>query len=124
MSEDMPFDLAFIERFALPRKSFPAGEKVFLEEDAGQEMYVVMSGRVNIITYGTVLESVKPFGIFGEMALIDDAPRSAAAIALDETEVVVIDRTNFLRMVGEFPPFSLHVMARLADRIRKMNQSL
>ena len=44
-------------------------------------MYVVRSGAVDVITFGKVLERIGPGGMFGEMALIDDAPRAAAALA-------------------------------------------
>lgn len=103
---------------------FDAGEKIFLADDSGGRMFVVRSGRVQIITYGTVLENVGPGGLFGEMALIDDAPRSAAALAAEATEVVSIDRKQFLALVGERPEFALAIMSELAKRIRKMNASL
>ncbi len=48
-------------------------------------MFLVIEGKVNIVTYGTVLENVGMHGIFGEMALIESAPRSAAAIAVEPT---------------------------------------
>ncbi len=102
----------------------PAGEKVFLEDDAGRAMYIVRSGRVDIITYGTVLENVGPGGIFGEMALIDDGPRSAAAIASEDTEVAAIDKGTFLELVRKHPEFALSVMRLLAVRLRRMNKSL
>lgn len=105
-------------------QAFDAGEKIFLQDDAGGRMFLVRSGRVQIITYGTVLENVGPGGIFGEMALIDDAPRSAAAIALEPTEVAPIDRAMFLQLIREQPEFALQVMSLLANRIRKMNESM
>jgi CRP-like cAMP-binding protein len=71
-----------------------------------------------------VLENVSMHGIFGEMALIDSAPRSAAAIAAEPTEVAIITRDRFLDLVRENPQFSLYVMHQLANRIRRMNKSL
>src|SRR5690606_34659012 len=106
----LPFDFGFLERFSIPLKRFAAGEKIFLEEDNGECMYVVLEGKVNIITYGTVLENVGMHGIFGEMALIEHAPRSAAAMAAEPTEVAVIDKDTFLELVRESPLFSLYVM--------------
>ena len=103
---------------------YDAGEKIFLQEETGGRMFAVRSGRVQIITYGTVLENIGPGGIFGEMALIDGAPRSAAAIAVEATEVAPIDRTSFLALVRENPEFALHVMSVLSARIRKMNTSM
>ena len=105
-------------------KTFGAGEKIFLEDDPGRAMYIVRSGRVDIITYGTVLENVGTGGIFGEMALIDDGPRSAAAIASVDTEVAAVDKPMFLELVRRHPEFALSVMRLLAVHLRRMNKSL
>jgi CRP/FNR family cyclic AMP-dependent transcriptional regulator len=120
----LPFDFGFLERFSIPLKRYGAGEKIFLEGDSGEQMFLVIEGKVNIVTYGTVLENVGMHGIFGEMALIESAPRSAAAIAAESTEVAVIDRPTFLELVRDNPLFSLYVMRQLATRIRRMNESL
>jgi CRP-like cAMP-binding protein len=119
-----PFDFEFFERFKIPLKRFAAGEKIFLEEDPGDVMYLVVEGKVSIVTYGTVLENVGIHGIFGELALIDNSPRSAAAIAAEPTEVALIDRETFVELVRQKPTFSLYVMRQLATRIRRMNKSL
>lgn len=105
---------------AVPRK-FDAGQKIFLEEEAGDCMFLVRSGRIDIITYGTVLENVRAGGILGEIALIDDGARSAAAIAQEPSEVLEISKPTFLALIQEKPEFALHVMRTLSNRIRKMN---
>ena len=120
----LPFDFGFLERFSIPLKRYAAGEKIFLEEDTGEQMFFVVEGKVNIVTYGTVLENVGMHGIFGEMALIESAPRSAAAIAVEPTEVAVIDKATFVELVRDNPLFSLYVMRQLANRIRRMNANL
>lgn len=104
--------------------SFDVGEKVFKQDDAASHLYIVRTGRIQIVTYGTVLENVGPGGVFGEMALIDESPRSAAAIAMEPTEVIELSRAQFLALVQETPEFALHIMAILANRIRKMNANL
>lgn len=119
-----PFDFDFLERFRIPLKRFGAGEKIFLEEDPGDYMYLVIEGKVSIVTYGTVLENVGLHGIFGELALIDNSPRSAAAIAAEPSEVALINRDTFLELVRHNPAFSLYVMRQLAARIRRMNKNL
>ena len=126
MSEKMTdtFDFQELAQRGIPLKSFEAGEKVFLQDEPGEHMFIVRTGQVNIITFGTVLENVGPNGIFGEMALIDDAPRSAAAIASEPTEVAQIDKPAFLEMIAHEPQIALHVMSMLATRIRRMNDSL
>jgi CRP/FNR family transcriptional regulator, cyclic AMP receptor protein len=124
MSDEQPFDFSVLDRVGAPIRHFDAGEKVFLEEDLGDAMYMVRSGRIDIITYGIVLENIRPGGIFGEMALIDDGPRSAAAMAAEPTAVVTIDKPTFLAVVRHDPEFALMVMGLLAVRLRRMNKQI
>ncbi len=124
MSDDRPFDFSILDRNGAPFRHFEAGEKIFLEEDPANAVCMVRSGRVDVITYGTVLENVRTGGIFGEMALIDDGPRSAAAMASEPTEVVAIDKPTFLAVVRDDPQFALRVMSLLATRLRRMNKQI
>jgi CRP-like cAMP-binding protein len=117
-------DFSLLTRAGFPLRSYAAGEKIFVQDDEGSAMYVVRSGRVSIMTYGTVLESVGANGMFGEMALIDGSPRSATAVAAEPTEVAPIDRKAFAHLVRQDPDFALRVMRLLAARIRQMNASL
>lgn len=121
---DAPIDFAKLDQLGAPYRHFDAGQKIFLETETGDVMYLVRSGRVDVITYGTVLENVRRGGIFGEMALIDGGQRSAAAMAAEPTEVVAIDRPTFLEMIRHDPEFALRVMALLATRLRRMNQQI
>ncbi len=121
---DLPLDYELLARLGAKSKTFDAGEKVFLEDDLGTGLFVVKSGRVDVITYGTVLENVRAGGIVGEMALIDDGPRSAAAIAAEPTEVLAIDKQTFLELIRAEPEFALQVMRILTNRLRRMNKQL
>jgi CRP-like cAMP-binding protein len=100
------------------------GEKVFQAGDPVDDMYVVRSGTVEIRADGKVLERVEANGIFGEMALIDSAPRSAEAVIVEDAEILPIDRRLFMFLVHETPCFALDVMSVLANRLRAMNQKL
>jgi CRP/FNR family transcriptional regulator, cyclic AMP receptor protein len=124
MPDNAPFDFAKLDRLGAPKKHFEIGEKVFLADDSAAVMYVVRSGRIDVITYGTVLENVRAGGIVGEMALIDDMPRSAAAIAAEPTEAIGIDRAMFLSLIRDDAEFALHVMQLLTARIRRMNEQI
>lgn len=119
-----PLDFNHLAERGAPYRHFDAGEKVFLEDDLGSCLYYVRSGRIDIVSYGMVLENVEPGGIFGEMAMIDSGPRSAAAIAVEAAELVEIDRPLFLAILREKPEFALSVMQLLVDRIRRMNSNL
>jgi len=118
------FDFEHLAQGGFPLQTFQAGEKIFIQDDDGAHMYVVRSGRVNLVASGTILENVGPNGTFGEMALLDGSPRSATAVALEPTEVAVIDERAFLYMVEQNPRLALQLMRRLAQRLRRMNQSL
>lgn len=124
MSQTTAFNFSLLARNGVSLQSFAAGDKIFVTDDDASVMYVVRSGRVNIMASGVVLETVGPGGLFGEMALIDGESRSATAVAVEDTEVAPVDRAAFLFMIRQSPDFALEVMSVLAARIRRMNEGL
>ena len=99
-----------------------AGEAIFRAYDMGAEMYVVLEGEVELTIDDRVLETLGPGEPFGEMALIDQAPRTATAIAKTACKLAVIPEKRFLFMVQTAPQFALQIMKVMADRLRTMNQ--
>jgi CRP/FNR family transcriptional regulator, cyclic AMP receptor protein len=96
-----------------------AGEVIFdIGSPTGTCMYVVREGQLAITVNGQTLEIVEPGGIVGEMALLDDEPRSATVVAHTDCEIVPIDRNRFLFMIAETPFFALAVMRVMAQRLR------
>lgn len=124
MSQTTTFDFSLLARNGVELETFKAGDKVFVTDDEASLMYVVRAGKINVMASGVVLESIGPGGLFGEMALIDGAPRSATAVVVEDAEVAPIDRKAFLFMVRQSPDFALEVMSVLAARIRRMNEGL
>ncbi|MDX2290534.1 MAG: Crp/Fnr family transcriptional regulator [Hyphomicrobiaceae bacterium] len=120
----MPELIALAVRHACPEVALDAGEKVFLKGEADARMYVVMAGAVEILLFGRALETVGPGGIFGEMAMIDDGSRSAAALAHVPTRLVAIDRPAFIAILAEEPEVALVVLSVLASRLRRANEQL
>jgi CRP/FNR family transcriptional regulator, cyclic AMP receptor protein len=101
-------------------KVYSAGQTVIEEGTVGTTMYVVLDGEVAIHAGGQ--QSVGGSGtIFGEMALIDDAPRSATVVAMTECRLLELDRRRFESLVSETPYFALEVMHVMADRLRRTN---
>jgi CRP/FNR family cyclic AMP-dependent transcriptional regulator len=99
-----------------------AGEAIFRAYDMGSEMYVVLEGEVELTIGSQVVETLGPGEPFGEMALIDQAPRTATAIAKTPCKLAVIPEKRFLFMVQTTPHFALQIMRVMADRLRKMNE--
>ncbi len=105
-------------------KVYNKSEVIFEENSLGNEMYVIHSGKVKLTTSAPgselVLGILGPGEFFGEMALVDDAPRSATATAVeDNTRLVVLDQSKFLYLVSQQPPFALTIMHGLCQRIRE-----
>ena len=101
--------------------NFTAGQSVFKAGESGETMYVVIEGEVEIVDGSLILEVSGPGSIVGELALIDDEPRSASVIAKTDCRLVPVDRKRFQYMVQETPFFGLAVMKMLADRLRSKN---
>ena len=119
----MGFDMAMFGLDSNPRVC-QAGETIFREFDMGAEMYVVLEGNVELSIDGKVIEVLGPGEPFGEMSLIDQAPRVATAKAKSQCRLAVIPENRFLFMVAQQPSFALQIMKVMADRLRRMNARL
>jgi len=92
-------------------------------------MFIVHSGQVRILMNGPdqehLLAILGPGEVFGEMALVDDAPRSATAVVeQNETELVVVDHPKFFYLINQQPAFALTLLHTLAQRIRDLEREL
>jgi CRP-like cAMP-binding protein len=105
-------------------ESFPAGHRFFHEGEHGDTMFVVIEGEAEIDVHGTLVETVKAGGIFGEMALIDHRGRSADVIAKTPIRVSPISEKRFLYLISNHPFFALNVMRVMADRLRRFDLEL
>ena len=101
-----------------------AGETLFVEGDEGRMMFVVLEGQVRLSVTGRTVEKVGKGGVFGEMALIDDAPRSATATAVTDCTLVPVTAPRFRTLVKESPDFALDIMRLMAARLRSMDKRL
>jgi CRP/FNR family cyclic AMP-dependent transcriptional regulator len=97
------------------------GDFLFHEGEQGDKMYVLLEGDVDIFLGDFVLETAGPGSFIGEMALIEDSPRTANAVAKTPAKLAQIDRRRFHFLVQQTPHFATHVMKILADRLRHMN---
>jgi CRP/FNR family transcriptional regulator, cyclic AMP receptor protein len=97
------------------------GDFLFQEGDSGEKMYVLLEGDIEVFLGDFVLETAGPGMLIGEMALIDEGPRTANAVAKTACRLTQIDRRRFYFLVQQHPHFATHVMKTLADRLRDMN---
>ena len=106
-----------------PTRNFTKGKTIFQEGEQGDEFFIVVRGRVEIRSGERHFETLEADGIFGEMALIDDSPRSATAVALTDVTLAPIKENQFLFLVQNTPFFALCVMRVLARRLRRQNKA-
>ena len=101
-----------------PRR-LAAGDVVFRQGDLAESMYVVREGSIALTENEQVLETIPAPGLFGEMALIDDEPRSLTAVAETDALVVEIPARHFWVLVHDTPYFAQLVMRVMSERLRR-----
>lgn len=114
----MDLNLAAFERFAV---TFQKGDIIFSEYEPGESFYLIQSGRVQIMrVMGDIEKTVDilhPGEIFGEMAILEDSPRSASAIALDSVKSLEFNRANFEILMRGNPQIALKLLKLFTKRI-------
>jgi CRP/FNR family cyclic AMP-dependent transcriptional regulator len=102
--------------------AYPAGATIFKEGDRGDKMYFVQSGSVELRVGGKPVMTVEAGTFFGEMALIEEAPRSASAHAGSDCKLMPVDRGRFEYLIRMTPDFVLEMMRTIAARARAMSR--
>ena len=109
-------------------KKFPSGTTLFHEGDRGEEMFIIQSGKVKISKrirgVEKTLATLEKGEFFGEMAILNDKPRSAAAETIDDCEMLVIDRKTFDTLIRGNSEIAVRFIKRLADRLRETNEQM
>jgi CRP/FNR family transcriptional regulator, cyclic AMP receptor protein len=118
---DTAIDFGILAGAGAPSRSYKAGEIIFREGDPAKELFIVKTGKVDIQLGNRLLDTLPELSIFGEMALIDPAPRSATAVASTDAILVPVDEKQFLFLVSRTPHFALNVMRVLTRRLRTSN---
>lgn len=135
-------DLLLIEHVLLSRTShtgsqrmfrkfgrcYPAGSVICEEGDLGQDMFFILDGKVRLEMKGgprvKVLAEMGPGSYFGEMAALTGAPRTATAVAQEDSEIAVIDGDLFHRLVRESDDLAIHLLKEFSARISHTNAAL
>ncbi len=109
------------------RMKYPKKKVIFLENEDGDKLYVILKGSVKIIKVSEageeiILAILREGEFFGDMSLLDGKPRSATVITNEDSQLLIIDRTNFEKMVLTYPKISLKIMRELTSRLRKADE--
>jgi CRP-like cAMP-binding protein len=109
-------------------KRFPAATVLFREGDRGEEMFILQSGKVKISKkirgVEKTLATLEKGEFFGEMAILNDKPRSASAETIEDCEMLVIDRKTFEVLLRSNVEIAIRFIKRLADRLRETNDQM
>ncbi len=123
-----PEELAAVAQLAR-RRSIPKGSIIFESGDEGADVFVIASGKIKIVTASPegkelILAVLGAGQVFGEMALLESAPRSASAVADTAVEVVGINRKEFEQLLQRHPTISLKLLQILSGRLRRANRRM
>ena len=110
-------------------RKVPTDTTIFYEGDPADAVFVVVNGRVKVVTTSSdgkefILTVLGSGQVFGEMGLLEGAPRSAAVITITEVELLVIKRDDFDRLIESSPTISRKLMAILSRRLRRANSKM
>jgi len=110
-------------------KAVAAGTRIFEKGDAGTSLFAVLRGTVRISNQSAdgkdaVLNMISAGGIFGEIALLDGQPRTADAVAVSDSELMQIDRRDFVPLVTQHPEIALKLIEILCGRIRRTSEQV
>ena len=120
-------DAPALERLAagMRSRSFRRGEVIFHLGDPGDALFVIVSGEVKISLPSetgdeAILATLRPGDVFGELALLDGAPRSASATAMSPTETVVLPRDRFRELIATEAAVRDALLASIAGELRRL----
>jgi CRP-like cAMP-binding protein len=124
-------DRSELEKFAevTREKSYPKGSVILFEDDPGDSLFVVREGRVKVVLIGEdgreVILGVLGVGeYFGELSLIDDRPRSAHVIAMEDSNLMVLRREDFRKRVESSPSVAWGLLTELSRRLRRADDKI
>jgi len=110
-------------------KTVPKNYVVFQEGEKGDALFIVVKGKVKVLLYGEdgreyILDVIGADGFFGELSLIDELPRSANVMTVEESELLVIRRADFMRLLMENPAITINILKMLSRRLRAADERI
>jgi len=121
-------DITSLARLAL-RKRYPKDTVVFFENEEGDFFFTILEGRIKVTILGddgreVILSVLGPGDFFGEMALLDNEPRSATAIAVEESELLSLHRNDFQTVLNDNKSITSALIRVLSARLRRANHQI
>jgi len=107
----------------------PAASVLVAQDEPGDAMFVLVSGRAKVVLFGEsgrelLLRSLEPGDVFGEMSLIDERPRSANVIAVDDVTMLVLDRASLSAHLALYPQTAMNLLSELSARLRQADETI
>ena len=121
-------ELGYISEKMIARH-YETGKFIFLEDSEGEQCFFVVQGSVKVTRLSkdgreVILAMLNEGEFFGEMALLDGESRSANVIALEKTEVLTLNREDFLVVLHDYPQIAIQLLKEMADRLRKSDRQI
>ena len=110
-------------------KRFRKDNMIILAEEEGDTLFVINRGRVKVTILSEdgreiILSMLGPGEFFGELSLLDGKPRSANVVTTEETELLMLRRSEFIQLIHKIPPIAAKLLAELAGRLRKTDRKI
>jgi CRP-like cAMP-binding protein len=110
-------------------RSYPKNSVILFEDDPGDALYMVVNGQVKVVLIGedgreVILSVLHEGDFFGEMSLVDDEPRSAHVIAMQDANLLVLRREDFQRKLQETPTLAFGMLRELSRRLRRADDKI
>ncbi len=113
----------------MSERRFPKESVIVGQEDLGDSLFVVSRGKVKVVLYGrsgreVILSIFKAGDFFGEMSLLDNQPRSANVIALEDSTLLTLERRAFAAHLEQYPQTALQILAEMSRRLRRADSGI
>lgn len=110
-------------------RSYPRGSVILFEDDQGDSLYLLAAGQVKVVLIGeegreVILSVLREGSFFGEMALLDDQPRSAHVIAMEDANLLVLRREDFQARLRQSPEVAIALLRELSRRLRRADEKI
>ena len=124
MAKHKDIDFRVFARAASRAIAIAKGDIIFREGEPSEQMYILLSGKVEISSHGKPIETIEAGRALGFASIVDHSPRATTALAVEPCELAMMDPRKFRFMIDEVPNFAWYVMQELVHRLRTVNEAI